>query len=114
MTGFELSLGGSGLLGMPALPALRLPQDWGLRQGGATSPGIRAHLAVSTCLPWVLGRPKGRDVLGGQVPSPQPRPTGLWSLLQVVTAETLLDLSDASEHDEGNEVSKAPHGHPWL
>lgn len=86
-----------------------------MRQGGATSPGVRAHLSLSKCLPQVLGRLKGRDVLGGQVPSPQPLPTGLRSLLQVVTAETLLDLSDLSENDEASpaqEVSRVPHGQP--
>lgn len=62
-------------------------------------------------MPQVLVRSKGRDVLGGRCSPPQPLPAGLLSLLQVVTAENLMDPSDPSESDEhppAQEVSKAP------
>ena len=76
-----------------------------------------SHLALSKCVARVLGRLVGRVALGRGVCSPQPLPAGLLSPLQVVTAETLMDLSDFSEHDQAptaGEVNEALQVRSWI
>lgn len=114
------------LLGQLAAPfRLVLPlRGLGLPGGLPPGPGTSnqacgpSHLALSKCVPQVLGRLEGRVALGrGLCSPPQPLPAGLLSPLQVVTAETLMDLSDFSENDQAptaGEVNEALQVCSWI